>query len=160
MYVDEDSTWYHLPYHLPYPCFTMPRYRVSCLLWSAFNDMPRQGGFHPANGWFGGGQSLGVRCRGVNLCGVFFFFFFLGGGGVEFRFYIDANSWGAFFLFLLSGLIFHCRPKGLEKSALWKWLLSVCQVAKFQGRLVVVRSWNGVTKNMNSNGLNDYTPVN
>ena len=78
--------------------------------------MPRQGGFHPANGWFGGGQSLGVRCRGVNLCGVFFFF--LGGGGVDFRFLHRCKFLGSFFLFLLSGLIFHCRPKGLEKSAL------------------------------------------
>ena len=49
------------------------------------------------NGWFGGGQSLGVRCRGVNLCGVFFFF--LGGGGWIFVFYIDANSSGVLFVF-------------------------------------------------------------
>lgn len=60
--------------------------------------MPRQGGFHPVNGWFGGGESLGVRCRGVNLCGVFFC------GFLPFSYMQIRRE--SFFLFLLSGLIY------------------------------------------------------
>ena len=78
------------------------------------------------NGWLGGGESLGVRCRGVNLCGVFFL------GGVDFCLLHRCKFFGCFFCFFRARF-FHCRPKGLEKSAPRKWLFSVCQVVlKFQ----------------------------
>ncbi len=85
----------------------MPRYRVPCLLWSAFTTC--QGGFfggmEPWLWMVGLGLVKVLRCRGVK----FWWCSFLGDFCL-----LEQILWTFFFVFGL--IFFHCRPKGLEKS--------------------------------------------